>query len=82
MAAANPAYLELIDFLAEGTTPEALIAFRPSPAVQERVSNLIARDQGGCLSEAEKQELVDFLQLEHLMIMAKAQARRKLGLGG
>lgn len=81
-ASANSAYLELIDFLAGGTTPEALIAFRPSEAVQERVSSLIEREKEGQLTEEYQQELADYLQLEHLMIMAKAQARRKLQLGG
>jgi hypothetical protein len=81
MGATTPAYLELIDFLAAGTTPEALIAFRPSPAIQDRVSDLIERGRDGSLTTEEKQELADFLQLEHLMIMAKAQARRKLQLG-
>ena len=80
MGAATPAYLELIQFLAAGTTPEALIAFRPSPAIEDRVSSLIARDRDGSLTTEEEQELADFLQLEHLMIMAKAQARRNLQL--
>ncbi len=81
MSAAGLAYTEVIEFLAAGTTPEALINFRPSDAVQARVADLIARDEEGTLSSSEKQELDDFLQLEHLMIMAKAQARRNLTRG-
>ena len=81
MGAPNPAYLEVIDFLAAGTTPESLISFRPSAPVQTRVADLIAREQEGLLRPDEVQELADFLQLEHLMIMAKAEARRNLGLG-
>lgn len=80
-ATANPAYLELIEFLAGGTTPEALIAFRPSQAVQKRVSNLLDREHEGQLTEDDKLELGDYLQLEHLMILAKAQARRKVQIG-
>ena len=80
-ATANPAYRELIDFLAGGTTPEALIAFRPSEAVEERVSSLIEQEKEGQLAEEDQQELADYLQLEHMMIMAKAQARWKLQLG-
>jgi hypothetical protein len=81
MDAANPAYLEVIDFLAEKINPETLIAFRPSTGVQERVSALIARNGEDLLSAEEKQELSDYLQLEHLMVMAKAEARRKLQMG-
>ena len=68
----------MIDFLAAGTTPEGLVNFRPSESVQARVADLIDRDREGALSPAETQELADFLQLEHLMIMAKAQAHRNL----
>jgi hypothetical protein len=78
MSAAYPAYVEVIDFLASGTTPEDLIAFRPSLAVQSRVEDLVAREKSGSLTDSEKQELADTLQLEHLLIMAKAQARLKL----
>ena len=66
MNEASPAYLELIDFLAAGITPESLIEFRPSEAVQARVADLAARDHEGFLSAAEKQELHDFLQLEQI----------------
>ena len=78
MSAAHPAYLELVDFLAAGTTPEALVRFRTSADVQRRVSDLIARRHNGLLSAEEESELEDFLQLEHILILAKAQARRHL----
>ena len=64
MRAADPAYIEVIDFLAAGTTPEGLVNFRPSESVQARVADLIDRDREGALSPAETQELADFLQLE------------------
>ena len=78
MSAAHPAYLELIDFLASGTTPEDLVRFRPSEQAQRRVSDLIAGRHSGVLSDEEESELEDFLQLEHILILAKAQARRYL----
>ena len=81
MDAANPAYLEVIDFLAEKINPETWIAFRPSTGVQARVSILLARNDEDLLSAEEKQELNDYLQLEHWMAMAKVEARRKLQMG-
>jgi hypothetical protein len=81
MSAANPAWLETIDFLASGTTPEALIAFRPSEAAQRRLEELTARQRDGTLTPEEQQELSDTVQLEHLLILAKAQARQKLRSG-
>lgn len=69
------AYEEVVDFIAAGTTPQNVIAFRPSEAVQERVEDLLAREKDGDLSPAEKSELDHYLQLEHLMRLAKARAR-------
>jgi len=80
MSAVSPAYLELVDLLAAGTTPEALIAFRPSEPVQRRVQDLVVRNEDGSLTPEEKTELEEFLQLQHILILAKAQARRRLSL--
>ena len=77
---ATKSYDEIIDFIAAGTTPEAVVAFRPSDAVQRRVAELVARSSEGTISSEDQAELDDFWQLEHLMIMAKARARRHIGL--
>ena len=69
------AYEEVVDFIAAGTTPQNVIAFRPSEAAQERVEDLLSREKDGALSPAEKSELDHYLQLEHLMRLAKARAR-------
>lgn len=69
------AYEEVADFIAAGTTPQNVVAFRPSEATQERVSVLLAREKEGELSAEEKSELDHYLQLEHLMRLAKARAR-------
>ena len=74
-------YEEIIDFIAAGTTPETVIAFRPSLAVQQRVAELIERSKAGSISADDKSELEDYLQLEHIMIMAKARARQHGQLG-
>jgi hypothetical protein len=69
------AYEEIIDFIAAGTTPQNVIAFRPSEGAQERVADLLSREKEGGLSPDEKSELDRYLQLEHLMRLAKARAR-------
>ncbi|MCP9495693.1 MAG: hypothetical protein MSG64_14700 [Pyrinomonadaceae bacterium MAG19_C2-C3] len=69
------AYEEVVDFIAAGTTPQNVIAFRPSEATQERVADLLSREKDGELSPTEKSELDNYLQLEHLMRLAKARAR-------
>jgi hypothetical protein len=69
-------YEEIIDFIAAGTTPESVIAFRPSEALRRRVEELSDGASTGSLSNEELSELEDCLQLEHIMIMAKARARQ------
>jgi hypothetical protein len=79
--AATPSYLEIIDFIATGTTPQAVIDYRPSADAQQRVAELIRRDKDGDLSPEEKAELDHFMDLEHILRMAKARARQILTSG-
>ena len=81
MSTASPAYIEIIDFIAAGTTPEMVAQFRPSPETQQRVSDLIEREKEGALSLEEKAELNHFMELEHILRMAKARARQILSRG-
>jgi len=78
---ATRSYDEIIDFIGAGTTPEAVLAFRPSESVQQRVAELVERSKDGTISSEDQSELEDYLQLEHIMIMAKARARRHTQLG-
>ena len=82
MNATSPVYLELIDFIVARATPEALLQFRPSAANQARVAELMERREEGTLSAEEISELDDFVQIEHLMVMAKARARLLSRLAG
>ncbi len=71
-------YEEVIDFIAGGNTPEAVVAFRPSKAAHARVRDLLAREKADGLDAEEKSELDHYVQLEHLMRLAKARARQFL----
>ena len=73
------AYEEVIEFIAAGTRPSSLIAFQPSDTVKERVADLIHREKTTGLSPDEKSELEHYMQLEHLMRLAKARARQYVG---
>ncbi len=71
-------YDEIIDFIAAGASPQEIIAFQPSKKIKERVANLIHREKEGVLSAEEKSELDHFMQIEHLMRLAKARARQHI----
>lgn len=73
------AYEEIIEFIAAGTTPDTVAAFRPSPATQTRVSDLIHQEKTTGLTAEEKSELDNYMQLEHLMRLAKARAHQYVG---
>ena len=72
------AYEEFIDFLASGTTPKGVVEFHPSEAAKARVAELIQRQKNGSSSADENAELKQFLQIEHVMRLAKARARERL----
>ncbi len=68
------AYEEIVDFIAEGTSPGKVVAFRPSETTKARVEELIYREKTTGLSSDETAELNHYLQLEHLMRLAKVRA--------
>jgi hypothetical protein len=63
-------------FRMAGTTPDTVVSFRPSPATKTRVSELIHQEKTTGLSPEEKSELNNYMQLEHLMRLAKARAHQ------
>lgn len=72
------AYEEVIEFIAAGTSPQNVAAFRPSASARARVADLIQREKSATLSAEEQSELDHYLQLEHLMRLAKARARQRI----
>lgn len=73
------AHEEVINFIASGTTSQGVLAFRPSPEAKSRVDYLVARKKAAQLAPEEVFELEDYLELEHLLRLAKARARRLQG---
>lgn len=78
MMVVTPAYEEIIEFIAVGTTPKQVVSFQPSENAKARVADLIRREKTSGLTDAETAELNHYMQLEHLMRLAKARARQYL----
>jgi hypothetical protein len=72
------AYDEFVDFIAAGPSSQSVASFQPSETTREKVAELVAREKTTGLTPEETSELDHFLQLEHLMRLAKARARRQL----
>ena len=66
---------EIVKFIADAAGPEKLGAFRPSDAAEKRVAELLAKQKEGALGAKEREELQLFVQLDHVMSLAKAKAR-------
>ncbi len=81
MSVTSPIYFEIIDFIAAGTTPQSVADFRPSLETQQRLAHLIELEKAGGLSPEEKAEVDHFIELEHILRMAKARARQIVSRG-
>jgi hypothetical protein len=68
-----PASEEIINLLAGAPN---LLEFKPSEQAKARVWELVAREKSGALTAEERSELDHYAQVEHIMRLVKAQARR------
>jgi hypothetical protein len=80
MVATQPETLftEIIDFLASTPTPEAILAFKPSDRLEQRLSDLLEQNRQETLTAEERGELDEFLRMNHFMNMLKIRARQLL----
>lgn len=76
MSVNRKAYDEIVDFVARGTSSNAVIGYRPSNGAQERVHDLLAKNKAGMLTTGESAELELFGELEHFMQLVKARAHQ------
>ena len=74
----SPAYQEIVDFIAAGTTPQNLIDFCPSEKAKGASRRSHPPRKTTELTPEETAELNHCLQLEHLMRLAKSRARYHL----
>jgi hypothetical protein len=74
----SPHWREIIEFLASGTRPEEIVAFRPSAAHADRSRELLYKNRENQLTEAEEAELDQMEHINHLMTLLKAEARKIL----
>ena len=70
--------LQIVELLASQPSPEAILAIRPTPTLQTRMSALLEHNKSGNLSRTEEDELDRYLLLEHWIRLAKAHAYKHL----
>jgi hypothetical protein len=69
---------EVDDFLTSTPTPDQILAFRPSPAAQERLRYLLDANRDRSLTPDEEAELNEAMAVEHFMRRLKVKALAKL----
>jgi hypothetical protein len=69
---------QIVELLASQPSPEVVLAIRPSPALQARMSELLTQNKSGTLTRSEEVELDRYLLLEHWVRLAKAHAYKNL----
>jgi hypothetical protein len=74
----QPAFDEVVDFLATGPTPAEIVAYKISAQTQERLELLLDKNREESLTAAETAELDTYQQINHLFILLKARARQTL----
>lgn len=77
MFAVMKPFEQIVTFIADSVGAERLSAFRPTKAAERRVATLLARRDAGTIRPAERRELDLFVQLDHVMSLAKAKARAR-----
>lgn len=70
------AYEEVVNFIATQTPRSSLMAFHPSDQAKDRVMKLVHKEKESSLTSDEQSELDHYMQLEHLMRLAKARAKK------
>ena len=73
-------YEELVEFVAS-LSPREVVDFKPSETARQRVWDLIERQKMTPLPADARAELDHYLEIEHLVRLAKARARKFLAYG-
>jgi 16S rRNA C1402 (ribose-2'-O) methylase RsmI len=69
---------QIVELLASQPSPEVVLAIRPTPALQARMSELLAQNKSATLTRSEEVELDRYMLLEHWVRLAKAHAYKNL----
>ena len=70
---------DVLELLAALPTPEEILKLRPSARLSARLAELIEKSRTGEMAPLDEDEWERYEYLEHLVRMAKAAARLKLG---
>ena len=70
----NEVYRYVLEFLATNPSPQKILDFRITPAMQERASDLMEKNRSDQLTPAESAELDEYVYINDLVSLLKARA--------
>jgi len=70
----NEVYRYILEFLASNPSPEAIREFKPTPQMQERISELLEKNRTNQRTPIESAELDEYERIEHFVRMLKIHA--------
>jgi len=73
-----PIYQEFLEYLAQIATPQQILAFELSEAMQEHIEDLLEKNSENRLTHEERQELEQIQQFDRISFMLKARAAAAL----
>lgn len=71
-------FSEITDFLATNPTPQEIIDYRLPDYLEKRAHQLLDLNGEGLLSEAEREEMFDYVRVDEMMSLLKAKMKVKL----
>src|SRR5262249_25552631 len=74
----NETYRYVLEFLASAPSPEAILNFKMTAAMQERISDLLEKNREGQLTPAELAELDEYVRIDNLVSLLKTRTFRAL----
>ncbi len=74
----NEAYRYILEFLTSNPSPEAVLNFRPTLEMQERISELLEKNRAGQLTPTESAELDEYVRIDNFISLLKARALKSL----
>ena len=69
-----PPYTSFVEYLLEKMTPEEILAYQASDDEQERAEELTEKNKDGILTQEERTELKQMMELDLLVGLLKARA--------
>ena len=76
----NEVYRYILAFLATSPSPQAILDFRLTPAMQERASELLEKNRSDQLTPTESAELDEYVHINDLVSLLKARALKTYSL--